>query len=92
MNRLINRPELFFHWHIFFICHLGPFQVIHSLRSSNYHRIIGDFQCGVNAPLNSEAALSTDVCWAADQTHQFKLKVNQKRQHVAMQVLVHMPG
>ena len=64
----------------------------YSFRSSNYHRVIGDFHCGVNAPLNSEAALSTNVCWAADQTHQIKLRVNTKRQFVAMQVIVSMPG
>ena len=68
--------------------------IIYLLRSSNYHRVIGDFHCGVNAPSNYDAirAEGSKVYLGAEQTHQIKLKVNTKKQQVVMQVVISMPG
>lgn len=61
---------------------------------SNYHRVIGDVQGGVNAPLDSAEvdAGQSNVFLAPNKTHQIKLKVNSKKQSVVMQALFHMPG
>ena len=68
--------------------------MIPNAESSNYHRVIGDIQGGVNSPLDLAEVMAGQVhcLWAVNRTHQIKLKVKNKQQSVVMQALFHMPG